>query len=233
MLYIYLNVSYVIATWTIDRTFVKNRNRLRRNVFNSACPMKMYKLGLLLFFSLFFSGRSYSAPGFELTVQGMVNSENKSPYVIVDFPGHDRAMLLQSLRNYVQKYWNKPSESLKIQGDFVSISYYQTVPVGAKKGTLEGTMNIEVKNDKVRMSFNLVALYRRIGGAYYCYNATRESCPSTYETMGGGHAYYARRGIFDKEGKLKYPEQKKAIEDYVNQEVKDITDFINTQSSDW
>ncbi len=174
---------------------------------------------------------------FEITPQGIVNATDGTAYIIKEIPNMSQDMIIQRIREFVQENWKDPQNHIKIEGNQVTILYYHSLDVNSKNYTLEGAMNIDVKENKIRFAFNLVAIYwQGFGTAIFCYNITKDLCPLTYENLGGGHTYYARRGIYNSKGKLKYPKQKESIEDFINKYVNHITKYVSEKkdnNSEW
>lgn len=190
--------------------------------------MMKYYISLLLLVLFVKSMQAQSQDRFEITQHGIVSSEDaNSSYIYVDIPNTKQNDILQGIREYIQKHWKDPMNSLKIENNSAIISYNHDVSVASKEYRLEGVMTIDVKDNKLRVSFNFIGLYREVRtlAIYQHYHFTKEHCPPS--------SFYFRRGIYEGD-KVKYPNQKEAIEDFLNQEVRDIsTHLLKRSQMDW
>lgn len=178
--------------------------------------------------AIMYIGLVHAQNKFEITSQGIVNSEApNNPYIIISIPQLTQNEILQGIREYIQKYWKNPKKSFTIENNSAIISYNHIIPIDAKEYRLEGVMTIDAKDGKFRASFSLIGLYREVPSLaiYQHYHFTKEHCSQ-------GSIYF-RRGIYEGD-KIKYPKQKSGIENVLNQEISDMTKYLTAQlQTDW
>lgn len=170
------------------------------------------------------------AQSFTLTPNGLVNAEDTTKhFVVVEVPG-TKSELFAKAKTAVTAMWNSPKDVMSCnEPDIITVNGYNGDAIyrkllGAKYYfSFNYRLQLQFKDGKIRIDAPVVdkaELQNNKGTLYFCCGKDSFS----------GSAY-----VFNKEGKVKYKDQKKQLEDYLNGLIATLVDKIKNGASneDW
>ena len=155
---------------------------------------------------------------FILTEDGLINkNDSTKSYVVLEFKGKTKEELFKLTKNVITTHYVSPKSVISESApDIISINGRGGVPVKLQTYDMRYVLLFAFKDEKIKIDFNIIKMERL------------------------GHDLYIKKpedmlisvGIYNKKGKLVYPEAKKRIESIPNIIIDKLKQGISTEE-DW
>lgn len=172
---------------------------------------------------------------YEITNKGLINSKDGSQYINVNLPNKSAETITNSLVSYVKQNWNDPSGSITKNIGFIGIDYHHGLMIESNEWIINGNLNIDIKDNKARFLFNFLGATFNSNSLFSqpkSFDIYKADSKTSYLNMNNTYTAYMRQGIYDKKGKIKHPEYKTAVENFINNQIQSIVNYIKGSNID-
>ncbi|MDA3954261.1 MAG: hypothetical protein PF485_11485 [Bacteroidales bacterium] len=178
---------------------------------------------LLLFALIILSFTGYGQK-FTVTPEGLRDSENnENTYVVIDAPNMTAKQLYDNAVKYINQNYKNPEEVIKGQtdGEYLKFETY-TQQIGQLKSLgfmhyFSGQYYTELYFKDGKVKFEIITF-------------------EMLDTQNKTKLYFSGGGldwvIYKKNGKLSYPEMKTDLENYFNEKIIKLTEFLQGKGTD-
>lgn len=173
-----------------------------------------------------------AAQAFTLTPQGFVNADNnEKSFVVVEMPG-TQAELYAKAKTAVTSMWNSPKDAMSYnEPDIIVINGFSSTAAHFKKWGrdnvfgMEYRIQVQFKDGRIRIDAPAIGRLDYAGGQGTMLIEAGDNSTSQHITR-----------AFEKNGKVRFPDFNKNVEDYFNGIIATLIDKMKNGTSgdeDW